>query len=303
MKRAILVALVCCSSFVHISQSFAKDVVWYDSHRKALAVDPYADGYGGSINVDFNSDHLAAGIIDQSLWHHLYGSVTKSGLYETTLYPWGSFTLFGWGERLGDLVPKLHFSSYVTSLYDGSPAVDGYHYSAPEWNVPGRTVIYVQPAEGNAPIHLEPEDLENTFVRINHGEWTAFHDLDSPGSGNDSRKSTVTISPRTLNSKSSGEWVTAQVELPEPYLASDLDIGTVYIAIKSDVQVNGSVVESVKVTSKVALTGEGSNKVIAKFSRQQLMDLLSLGESVVSVQGEMYDGAKIVGETILRIVH
>jgi hypothetical protein len=291
-----LVFLSFCNSAI------AADLVWYDQEKQAIAIDTYVNGYGGSIGVDFNADHSAAGLIDQTLWHYLYGSVTQGGLYQSIVYSWGSETYYGWGERLGEYEPAYDFSSYVTDLDSGAPAPEGFHYFTPEWDVTTEnTVIYVQPIVASTAVPVTEETLDSTFIRTRNGEWKQFYELAVPEL--DPTLVDVSISPGVLNRKSSGRWVTAQIKLPTPYNADDVDIDTVVLSISSEVIVDDALVESVELSRRVARTGKGGNKLIAKFDRQQLMDLLAAGDNTVSARGRLYDGTPIQGATTLRVIH
>jgi len=53
--------------------------------------------------------------------------------------------------------------------------------------------------------------------------WVAF-----------TKKPQVRITPKVLNIKSQGQWVTAHISLPEPYKEEDIDIGSVKLWYKDD---------------------------------------------------------------------
>jgi hypothetical protein len=183
--RLLLAALASLTLLAGGADAQSQPSSWYDAQHQAIAIDPYADGYGGTIRIDFNADHSWAGIVDQSLWHYLYGSVTEPGLYhtQTTVSPdgWSSTTTwFGWGERLGTLAPVAGYCSDVTRLasFPDAPTPEEFHYFTDLWDVlNGATIIYVRPAgscgEG---VPLLPEELANVTV----DDGTGWHALEEP---------------------------------------------------------------------------------------------------------------------------
>jgi hypothetical protein len=187
------VLAILCSSLV---QAQAAPLAWYDAEHKALAVNPYADGYGGTINIDFDfdADHTWAGVIDQGGWNYLFGDLTAPGLSfsRTTCNSDGSCqteTLYGWGEPLGSLTPVQDFTTYVTSLSDGTEAQDKFHFFADLWDVAsGATTIYLQPMDsGNNSIPVMPEDARHIYIRVssssNDFDWRTLAELNPPGTG------------------------------------------------------------------------------------------------------------------------
>jgi len=294
-----LLAVLFCLTF---TQTFAADPVWYAPDQKALAVDPYADGFGGTILVDFNEDHATVGRIEQNGWHYLYGSVTDLGLSQTTVSDWGSGTVFGWGERLGTLSPAVDFSTAVTTFYYGTPAPDGYLYFTPEWDVAsGKTVIYVQPVLDGVAKPVTVADLAQSYYRINYGPWLKVGDFYQPEP--DPLQAQLTVAPRTLNRKSNGNWVTVTLAMPAPFAAADIDPETLVLTVGAELQVNGQPQEQIELVKKVAEAGKGGDRLIAKFSREELLELLPQGEALVTARALLFDGTPIVGATTLRVQH
>lgn len=326
------------------TQSFASELVWYDQENQAIAIDPYADGWGGRVEIDFNADHTYAGTINQNLWHYLYGYVTNVGLreriYHVTVYGGYTSTRFAWGEFLGILEPRYDYSSEVTTL--GSMlSPETFYYFTPEWNVEmGKTVIYVQPMVDSVPQPVFPEDLGNFYYGIGSNVITSevvwqqlpgvistepqpepeptpipepepspdpvpspcpHHDPGPVAQANNVEVNVI-VSPAVLNNRSKGQWVTARIELPEPYGAEDLDLDTVRLSIQADILDGDEIGETVSLVSKVARAGQEGNKLIAKFDREELMDLLPLGDSKVYVYGTLDDGSTIEGETSLKLI-
>lgn len=326
MKNSSLISVLLFFVISFFSyQTFAYDLAWYDQSRQALAVDAYADGWGGEIAIDFNSDHSAAGQISQSLWTIYDGYVTQGGVHKIVYYDWGYTTTYAWGERLGTIMPIYDFSSKVSELYNGVSSPDGFHYFTPEWDVNnGKTVIYVQPIVEGRPIPVMATDLDKIYLRMNsYSQWEQFNGVIKEGDGQEIEPQSccgdealngqlepvvpepvtveVTVSPSVLNNKSFGRWVTTRIELPEPYTVDDVNIDSVVLTIRADRVENDTLLESVALVKKVAQAGMNGNMLIAKFDRSQLMDLLVPGETNVYAHGELKNGTPIRGVTMFSL--
>lgn len=311
IKHLFLIATFLLFTLSFCGSALADNPVIYSPDQQALAVNPYFDGFGGTIEIDFNADHSYAGIITQNLWHYLYGETTELGLYKqtVTVYPWGGTstgTWYGWGDRLGSLAAAADFSTSVTTLYDGTPEPDGFRYFTPLWDVnSGQTLIYVQPATATGATPLTADALADTYIRINRGEWKSYYDLGLPVPPQVTPfDASLKVSPAVLNRKSKGQWVTVQIELPAPYLASDVDSDTVVIAIGTDLRLNGQLTEKVELSRKLANAGKNGGKLIAKFDREQLMALTQVsGDVEVSALGKLFDGTPFSATTTLTLLH
>ena len=100
------------------------------------------------------------------------------------------------------------------------------------------------------------------------------------------------MSPQTLNLKSKGKWITVQVRLPAGYNRSDV--------VGSSLFLLGEVPAS-KVQKG---NGNGSRKVMAKFSRSAVQELLEPGAAVeVTLTGELTDGTPIAGSDTIRVIN
>lgn len=339
MRFSVVAAMVLFGVLTLFSgQSFAGELVWYDAEKKALAIDTYADGYGGIIEFDFNEDHSGAGIIQQGLWTSVEGSVTNLGVYSVTFYDSGGWSMrFGWhgswGNRLGTNFPAYDFSTEVTTLYSGALAPDGFHYFTPSWDVDlGRTVIYVQPIVNSQVVPVTESNLATVHYRRGYwfsgGDWLQFDgtvvppdpapvpepdpgcgDDDGAGGGDagggddteDSIAAQLTVSPSVLNSKSSGLWVTAKIELPETYDVNDVDVDSVEVSIVEETTVDDSPAETIAVVRRLGKDGKNKNKLIVKFDRSELMELLEPGETEVYAHGKLNDGKTFSGSTTLEL--
>lgn len=97
------------------------------------------------------------------------------------------------------------------------------------------------------------------------------------------------VSPQTLNLKSKGKWITVQVWLPAGYNRSDV--------------VGSSLLLLGEVPASKVQKGNGSRKVMAKFSRPEVQALLAPGAAVeVTLTGELKDGTPIAGSDTIRVI-
>jgi hypothetical protein len=97
-------------------------------------------------------------------------------------------------------------------------------------------------------------------------------------------EATVIIKPETLNLTSKGVF-TAFIQLPEDYDIADIDISTV--VCEGAAAVKGMV------------DGE---TYIAKFNRQDLVDVEPGDEVTLTVMGELSDGTKFIGSDTIRVI-
>jgi hypothetical protein len=290
----------------------AAEPIWYDSAKQAIAVDPYYDGFGGKIEIDFNADHSWAGIITQSGWHYLYGDVTSSGLYQYTFtqYPGGGSSqgwVYGWGTSLGSLNPAINYDSYVTKLYYGLEAADKFRYFTDDWDVArGKTTIYVQPATiSNTGITLTKADLSNVYFKTNWGPWKKFTDVYEVEP--DPINAGIIINPKTLNRKSKGNWITSYIELPAGYSIYDVDTASIGLTVHQEKQTNGIPVEEVLYTAgPMEIGDDDTNSVpdlMVKFDRQDLIQLLVTGDATLTIKGKLKDGTPFVGSNVIRVIN
>ena len=103
----------------------------------------------------------------------------------------------------------------------------------------------------------------------------------------------ITANPETLNLKSEGKWITAYIELPEDYDASDIDI--------SIVKLNGVIQAELHPTGIGDYDEDGIPDLMVKFSRQDLIAILSVGEATLTITGEVCD-TPFEGSDIIRVI-
>ncbi len=108
----------------------------------------------------------------------------------------------------------------------------------------------------------------------------------------------VEVNPRTLNTKSKGKWITAYIQLPAQYDVCDIDGSTITLNY-----LNQGVSAEPAPTAIDDYNNDGVFDLMVKFKRADVSALLSgiKGPVVLSVSGELYDGAKFLGEDSIRV--
>jgi hypothetical protein len=109
--------------------------------------------------------------------------------------------------------------------------------------------------------------------------WVAF-----------TEKPQVRITPKVLNIKSQGQWVTAHISLPEPYKKEDIDIGSVKLWYKDDfVQAEWG-----KATKQFLLV---------KFPRNEVIEMLKGEEGPVELRATgLVNGIEFYGTDTITII-
>lgn len=119
---------------------------------------------------------------------------------------------------------------------------------------------------------------------------------------------TINIDPNTLNVDSKGKWVTAYIELPEEYDPLAIDVNTVTITRIDEEEVFLSSISDEKYgfvydPEEHDEDNDGIPEFMAKFDRQLLIPLLeTLGDTEITVAGELEDGAEFEGSDTIRII-
>lgn len=106
----------------------------------------------------------------------------------------------------------------------------------------------------------------------------------------------IKVTPKVLNLKSRGNWVTVQIELPEGYKAKDVDSSTILL--------NGTI------PPETLSKGKGSSQIMVKFDRQNVINLIlpnwrstrKFGSVTLIITGELVDGAHFQGNAAIWIV-
>jgi hypothetical protein len=98
----------------------------------------------------------------------------------------------------------------------------------------------------------------------------------------------ITISPRTLNLKSQGQWITAKVWLGDTVQAADVNIASIKLLGQ--------------VTLDRILVSEKPNTLIIKFSRSKTQALLEPGNQVITLTGETNDGTVFSASDKIKVI-
>ncbi|WP_282941040.1 X2-like carbohydrate binding domain-containing protein [Paenibacillus sp. RC67] len=110
----------------------------------------------------------------------------------------------------------------------------------------------------------------------------------------------VDISPKTLNLKSQGgaDSITASIELPSGYAASQINKSTVQLTV------NGTVVPA-QAKSQDRDDERGGKSVTVKFDRQKVIEALghANGNITLSISGSLIDGKSFAGSDTMRVIH
>jgi len=109
--------------------------------------------------------------------------------------------------------------------------------------------------------------------------WVAF-----------TKKPQVIITPKVLNIKSQGQWVTAHISLPEPYNEENIDINSV------ELWYNGDSVQA----EWGSVTG---NSLLVKFSRSEVIKMLESEEGKVNlIVTGLVNGIEFSGTDTITVI-
>jgi len=117
---------------------------------------------------------------------------------------------------------------------------------------------------------------------------------------------TADISPKALNLRSKGKWITAYIELPEGYDVRDINVSTVML--------NDTISAEPKPIAVGDYDEDGITDLMVKFDRAKVIqyildniDIVKLYEKkfmtiTLTVTGKLYDGAPFQGTAIIRLI-
>ncbi len=91
---------------------------------------------------------------------------------------------------------------------------------------------------------------------------------------------TVDVDPDTLNLKSKGKWITAYIELPEGYNASDIDISTILL--------NDTIPAEIHPTSVGDKDGDGIPDLMVKFDRAEVTSYILANVNMTKLYKERF---------------
>jgi len=98
----------------------------------------------------------------------------------------------------------------------------------------------------------------------------------------------VRITPRTLNLQSKGKWMTCHIELPENYDIADINVVSIRL---NDV-----------IPAELKPVGVGGKKLMVKFSRPWLQNIVSVGDVVELKVTGLVDGVPFEGWDNIRVI-
>lgn len=106
----------------------------------------------------------------------------------------------------------------------------------------------------------------------------------------------VEYGPETINLKSNGNYVTAYIEMPGGHTLYDIDLDTLAIT-----EINGRAITPIKAVAKFIEKyhvgdedGDGTQDLMVKFSRCALQQVLTPGESQITLQGNLGGGGLLL---------
>ncbi|MFB0526093.1 MAG: T9SS type A sorting domain-containing protein [bacterium] len=109
---------------------------------------------------------------------------------------------------------------------------------------------------------------------------------------------TVEITPKTVNLKSEGNFITASIELPDGFNANQIDGNTVQISA-----IDGHLIDPIFADKTTGSGIESENCLLAKFDRKDLINVLSPGDEVeITIEGLLTSGEKFTGGDTVRVI-
>ncbi|MDD1666231.1 MAG: hypothetical protein LUQ23_01675, partial [Methanomicrobiales archaeon] len=101
----------------------------------------------------------------------------------------------------------------------------------------------------------------------------------------------IDIEPRTLHLKSNGNWITAQITIPDQYKGAVVDPAKVYL--------NGII--PVDTSQKLSQGGKTGEKCMVKFSRDQVQKIMKTGTNEITITGSIGD-KPFIGRTSIHAI-
>ncbi len=98
----------------------------------------------------------------------------------------------------------------------------------------------------------------------------------------------VDIEPDTLNLTSKGKWMTVFIRMPEDYDVNDIDPNSVYL--------EGAI------EAERFWLAEDNRIVIARFSREDVQAILTVGEVELRITGQFTDGTLFEGTDVIKVI-
>ena len=104
----------------------------------------------------------------------------------------------------------------------------------------------------------------------------------------------VDIDLGTLNLKSRGQWIKTYIELPEGYDVNNIDISTV--------RLNDEILAESHPTEIGDYDTDGIPDLMVKFSRRDLIAILSTGEATLTITGRVRS-TLFIGRDTIRVIN
>lgn len=169
--------------------------------------------------------------------------------------------------NLGSLTSSESLTAGDYHLLDGSPCIDA---GDPEFiTEPSETDIDGNPRIAGTKIDMGADEFVPPLAVV------------------------VTITPRTLNLRSSGGWIFCTIQFPIEHSISDVDTDSIFLN------------KEIKPVSYT--TDEKANKLVAKYDRKDLQQFINLqkdleGLVALTVNGELTDGMKFMGSDTIKVL-
>lgn len=109
---------------------------------------------------------------------------------------------------------------------------------------------------------------------------------------------TVNITPKTINLKSRGKFITASIKLPNEFNVNQIDGNTVQISA-----IDGHSIEPISADKTRVEELESDSCLLAKFERRDLINVLVPGDEVnITIEGLLTGGEKFTGADTIRVI-
>lgn len=154
--------------------------VYYDPSFQSIAVDPYQDGFGGEIHIDFDADHSAYRSISQ-----VYTIYRSGAPVQLTSLAHARATRAFTSTRFGS-----HLESPGTAdnfVFDYANTMGGTTQRTRFWTdrwdpLNGASMLYMQALDENMnPIPISYADLQSiSFKQGRNGAWTSIGGIIAP---------------------------------------------------------------------------------------------------------------------------
>ncbi len=104
---------------------------------------------------------------------------------------------------------------------------------------------------------------------------------------------TVDIDPNVLNLMSRGSYVTVYIELPTGFEVSRIDVGTVAL---------GGIAARPSPTAIGDHDADGISDLMLKFDRRGIEGIVTVGDAILVLEGELSDGTRIDGQDTIHVI-